>query len=68
MGAAREAFVDGVPVDGPRLVESLAPYVTDDPDEHPWGDWMIAEAHADGLMPGAPNRWSGGKMATNRSS
>jgi ATP-dependent DNA ligase len=44
-----------------ELVETLGPYVTEDPDEHPWGDWMIAEAHQDGLMPGAPNRWSGGR-------
>ncbi|MEM9202515.1 MAG: ATP-dependent DNA ligase [Actinomycetota bacterium] len=44
-----------------QLMESLAPYITDDPNEHPWGDWMIAEAHEDGLMPGAPHRWSGGR-------
>ena len=44
-----------------ELMDSLAPYITEDPNEHPWGEWMIAEAHADGLMPGAPNRWSGGR-------
>ncbi len=27
--------------------------------EHPWAEWMDAEANADGSMPGAPNRWSG---------
>ena len=26
---------------------------------HPWAQWMEAEAHEDGTMPGAPNRWSG---------
>ena len=44
-----------------ELIDTLAPYITDDPAEHPWGDWMIAAAHEDGLMPGAPNRWSGGR-------
>ncbi len=27
--------------------------------DHPWAEWMSAEANADGSMPGAPNRWSG---------
>ena len=44
-----------------ELVETLAPYLVDDPAEHPWGEWMIAEAHEDGRMPGAPNRWSQGR-------
>lgn len=30
-------------------------------DQHPWASWHQAEAHADGRMPGAPNRWSGGR-------
>lgn len=44
-----------------ELVDILAPFITDDPAEHPWGDWMVAAAHENGLMPGAPNRWSGGR-------
>lgn len=42
-----------------ELVEEMAPYVLDDISGHPWASWMQAEAHADGSMPGAPNRWSG---------
>jgi ATP-dependent DNA ligase len=33
--------------------------VLDDFGSHPWSSWMDAEAHKDGSMPGAPNRWSG---------
>lgn len=42
-----------------ELLEEMTPYVLDDIAEHPWASWMEAEAHADGSMPGAPNRWSG---------
>ena len=42
-----------------ELLDELAPLLLDDPDEHPWADWLRAEAHADGRMPGAPHRWSG---------
>lgn len=42
-----------------ELLEEMAPYLLDDFDQHPWADWMNAEAHKDGTMPGAPNRWSG---------
>lgn len=44
------------------LVDELAPHVLVDPTEHPWARWIDPEAHTDGgLMPGAPNRWSGGR-------
>ena len=42
-----------------ELLEEMAPYVMTDMGEHPWASWMQAEAHQDGSMPGAPNRWSG---------
>jgi ATP-dependent DNA ligase len=42
-----------------ELVDDLAPLVLDDIADHPWAQWMDAEANADGTMPGAPNRWSG---------
>ena len=42
-----------------ELLEEMAPYVMTDIGEHPWASWMQAEAHQDGSMPGAPNRWSG---------
>ena len=46
-----------------ELVDTLAPHIIDDPAEHPWASWMMPEAHADALMPGAPNRWSAGKQS-----
>ncbi|MGI9529151.1 MAG: ATP-dependent DNA ligase [Acidimicrobiia bacterium] len=42
-----------------ELVDELAPIVLDDIADHPWAEWMDAEANAGGSMPGAPNRWSG---------
>jgi len=42
-----------------ELVDELKPYKLDDIADHPWAAWLEAEAHADGRMPGAPNRWSG---------
>ena len=42
-----------------ELLDEVAPYVLDDIADHPWASWMEAEAHQDGSMPGAPNRWSG---------
>jgi len=42
-----------------ELVDELADVVLTDIADHPWADWMQAEAHQDGSMPGAPNRWSG---------
>lgn len=42
-----------------ELLEEMAPYLLEDLSEHPWASWMEAEAHVDGTMPGAPNRWSG---------
>ena len=44
-----------------ELVEVLAPHIVDDPADHPWADWIHAEAHENGLMPGSPNRWSAGR-------
>ena len=41
-----------------ELIDEVAPLVLDDLSEHPWSEWMDAEANADGTMPGAPNRWS----------
>lgn len=42
-----------------ELLEEMQPFRLDDFAGHPWADWMDAEAHQDGSMPGAPNRWSG---------
>lgn len=45
-----------------ELVEELAPLVLDPtgPDfgDHPWSAWIDPEAHVDGQLPGAPNRWN----------
>ncbi len=42
-----------------ELLDEMESLVLDDISGHPWADWMEAEAHQDGSMPGAPNRWSG---------
>ncbi len=42
-----------------ELAKEMEPLVLDNIGEHPWSEWMNAEANADGSMPGAPNRWSG---------
>ena len=42
-----------------ELVDEVAELEMDSLDGHPWAAWMQAEAHEDGSMPGAPNRWSG---------
>lgn len=42
-----------------ELLDEMAPYLLEDIGEHPWASWMQPEAHTDGSMPGAPNRWSG---------
>jgi len=41
-----------------ELLDALAPYITDDPSQHPWGSWADPDVHNDTLMPGAPSRWS----------
>lgn len=41
-----------------ELVEELEPLLDGAIEAHPWKSWAEAEAHADGRMPGAPNRWS----------
>lgn len=43
-----------------ELTDELAPHLLGDTDDHPWADWLRAEAHADGRMPGAPSRWNAG--------
>jgi len=42
-----------------ELVGEVKPLELTDVADHPWSEWMDAEANADGSMPGAPNRWSG---------
>ncbi|NND04543.1 MAG: ATP-dependent DNA ligase [Acidimicrobiia bacterium] len=42
-----------------ELLDEMQSLVLDDISGHPWASWMEAEAHQDGSMPGAPNRWSG---------
>ncbi len=49
-----------------ELVEELAPHRLEDFSEHPWSDWLEAEAHSDGRMPGAPHRWSGASQRDHR--
>ena len=44
-----------------ELMAELRPLVLDSAQGHPWAEWARAEAHAEGRMPGAPSRWSGGK-------
>ncbi len=44
-----------------ELVDVLAPNIIEDLADHPWAQWMDPQAHAGGLMPGAPSRWSGGR-------
>ena len=44
-----------------EMVEELEPLIENALDEHPWRSWAEAQAHQDGRMPGAPNRWSAKK-------
>lgn len=47
-----------------ELRDQLAPFVTDDLSDHPWGRWAEAAAHTDGAhgrLPGGQSRWSAGK-------
>ncbi|MET9180722.1 ATP-dependent DNA ligase [Kitasatospora aureofaciens] len=44
-----------------QLVEELAPLRMDDLAQHPWGAWAEEAAHAEGRLPGAVSRWTGGK-------
>ncbi|MFF9341204.1 MULTISPECIES: ATP-dependent DNA ligase [unclassified Streptomyces] len=44
-----------------ELVGELEPLRTDPADGHPWAAWAEEAAHAEARLPGAPNRWSGGK-------
>ncbi len=44
-----------------ELVEELQPLTDGAIEVHPWREWADAQAHADGRMPGAQNRWSAKK-------
>jgi len=46
-----------------ELVDELAPLREDALDDHPWRDWAMAEAHAEGesRKPGAVSRWNAKK-------
>ncbi|MFJ6772722.1 ATP-dependent DNA ligase [Kitasatospora sp. NPDC091257] len=44
-----------------ELVEELAPLRMEDLSQHPWGGWADEAAHAEGRLPGAVSRWTGGK-------
>ncbi|MFG1793813.1 ATP-dependent DNA ligase [Nocardia sp. NPDC049149] len=46
-----------------ELVEELAPLREHALDNHPWAKWAdaVAQAKADGKMPGGVSRWTGGK-------
>lgn len=50
-----------------ELLTELSPFHLEDMSEHPWAEWMSPEAHADGSMPGAPNRWSGASSGRDHS-
>ena len=50
-----------------ELLDEVAPFELTDLSEHPWADWMSVEAHVDGSMPGAPNRWSGASSGRDHS-
>ncbi|MFD6107336.1 ATP-dependent DNA ligase [Nocardia salmonicida] len=46
-----------------ELLGELAPLRENALDDHPWRNWAdaVAQANADGKMPGGVSRWSGGK-------
>ncbi|MFD6396876.1 ATP-dependent DNA ligase [Nocardia sp. NPDC060249] len=46
-----------------ELLDELAPLRENALDDHPWRNWAdaVAQANADGKMPGGQSRWSGGK-------
>ena len=46
-----------------ELREQLAPFVTEDLSDHPWGEWADAAAHAksEGRLPGGQSRWNANK-------
>lgn len=44
-----------------EMVDELAPLTEDAFESHPWRSWAEAEAHTEGRMPGAQNRWSAKK-------
>jgi len=44
-----------------ELVDEIAPLRERALDDHPWREWAVAEAHAEGRMPGAVSRWNATK-------
>ncbi|MEU5879419.1 ATP-dependent DNA ligase [Spirillospora sp. NPDC047279] len=44
-----------------ELVEELKPYLLDDLDDHPWGEWAKQSEATPDRMPGAVSRWTGKK-------
>ena len=44
-----------------ELLHELAPLLDGALDDHPWGEWAEAQAHAQGRMPGGGSRWNAGK-------
>lgn len=46
-----------------ELRQELAPYVVDDPADHPWGQWAdaMAQAASSARLPGSPSRWNAKK-------
>ncbi|MFF0410612.1 ATP-dependent DNA ligase [Kitasatospora sp. NPDC004745] len=44
-----------------ELAEELAPLRMAELSGHPWGAWADEAAHAEGRLPGAVSRWTGGK-------
>jgi ATP-dependent DNA ligase len=44
-----------------ELVDELAPLRERAAEDHPWREWALAEAHAEGRKPGAQNRWNANK-------
>jgi ATP-dependent DNA ligase len=43
------------------LVDTLAPFLAQDMDDHPWGDWAISSAHEKDRLPGGLSRWNAKK-------
>lgn len=43
-----------------ELLEELTPEIAE-VGKHPWSDWLEAEAHQHGRLPGGVNRWSAGR-------
>jgi ATP-dependent DNA ligase len=44
-----------------ELLDELEPLTHLDLDDHPWAEWAVAAAHAEGRMPGGSSRWNATK-------